>query len=942
MASQTTLLDVFDSFAGTVNTMLDIDRKEMERAAEMDVLNWQAKFREESDQFVNDLYRTTDENWNDNMTLAEQWDDRLNQFLTETRDRTKSANPYTQRQIEKMLTGYEATLRNDLRSKASAKMNEHAVLTMQDTADINRRTLNGQERINANGEVYRQAYMNGTIDETNYRRLMLAETEQTVSDYYTDRVTELTDAALKDGLKSWESIEAEIRADTQSFTNLAGDQVDQDKFRDNALKNGEKLYYAKLGELQDKNANSLSEAFLRIISMESASQQYTAARSVLADMDQTMSGNRLDETRRNSYARIFASFVNDYLDEQSRLAAASARASGSGSGTGTTKADTLKYEEYIKDFPENAVTQLVSGSLKDDVFYAVKDEVINILYGALSGNYLPDNPEESVIWSENKSQNPNIAESLWTTQYRAQVENAFEKAFRSRFSNDGAFSSVWNKFKSILDDTQNYDKNNFDMLMDYTIDLLASTPANQMSKIPDEMDKFMNACVYTKTRNALLFPKSPANRQESYADSDIAKYALAAQENDVIFTDLYGNRKVAHGADVGEGSAYVDSQIYGVAKWLGLESRQGLSWQYEATDYDENTSIIVSHKGRNYKIEATPNGKDYQVFDVTGNGHEAVPDHRGVYEQRRKEKQDAVNAANNAAWEAQLRDEDPEGYDFGKDLESMSEPSAAVNIFMNKMNMGDIKEKWSWDAESYGAADRKWDVRNVAEYIYENRNNKNQATEYYKALSLLPDDYDSLSQSDKNKAFDNARETFEKIYNDQDEDKVLYFVGSSDPNTWLESQNGSSSQGTATPPPIKPIPTVSKEATAQVSSAASAAWKNTLQENLAGQDNVPAVITALGTRLKNVETTWKSGKENKLSLVSDADTVLKQFISTNTKEEIRKGLEVMGFDCSSDDKLRAAQKQYKEFSDAIRYQLIAGQLTLEQAKEKSTTKFGKK
>ena len=169
----------------------------------------------------------------------------------------------------------------------------------------------------------------------------------------------------------------------------------------------------------------------------------------------------------------------------------------------------------------------------------------------------------------------------------------------------------------------------------------------------------------------------------------------------------------------------------------------------------------------------------------------------------------------------------------------MSEPSAAVNIFMNKMNMGDFKEKWSWDAESYGAADRKWEVRNVAEYIYKNRNNKNQATEYYKALSLLPDDYDSLSQSDKNKAFDNARETFEKIYNDQDEDKVLYFVGSSDPNTWLESRNGSSSQGTATPPPIKPIPTVSKEATAQVSSAASTAWKNTLQEDLAGQSSPP-------------------------------------------------------------------------------------------------------
>ena len=158
---------MFDSFAGTVNTVLDIDRKEMERAAEMDILNWQAKFRVESDQFMNDLYRTTDENWSDQYTLAEQWDDRLNQFLSTTRDNLKNANPYMQRQIEQMLTGYEATLRNDLRSKASAKMNEHAVLTMQDTADINRRTLNGQERINANGEVYRQAYMNGTIDETN-------------------------------------------------------------------------------------------------------------------------------------------------------------------------------------------------------------------------------------------------------------------------------------------------------------------------------------------------------------------------------------------------------------------------------------------------------------------------------------------------------------------------------------------------------------------------------------------------------------------------------------------------------------------------------------------------------------------------------------------------------------------------------------------------------
>lgn len=949
MASQTTLFDVFDSFAGTVNTVLDIDRKEMERAAEMDILNWQAKFRVESDQFMNDLYRTTDENWSDQYTLAEQWDDRLNQFLSTTRDNLKNANPYMQRQIEQMLTGYEATLRNDLRSKASAKMNEHAVLTMQDTADINRRTLNGQERINANGEVYRQAYMNGTIDETNYRRLMLAETEQTVSDYYTDRVTELTDAALKDGLKSWESIEAEIRADKQSFTNLTGDQVDQDKFRVNALKNGEKLYYARLGELQDKNANSLSEAFLRIISMESASQQYTAARSVLADMDMTMGGNRLDESRRNSYARIFASFVNDFLDEQSRLAAASARASDSGSGTDNSAVQ-KSIKDYIKAAPATAFSQYFAGDFSS--VYGAMEAYSEELKDAFIYEHELGDRDTPINYKEYKGYDAAVSD--WAYVYNADVIDGFFAALNDKLKQaGGSFNTVYQKYENIMKDFKNGNLKDYDPAVmgdffDFVLDTVASTPPDKLGDIEKAMDSWLNAVAYTKQRSKLFFdPKYSSVRYGndgtySYSNKEIAEFAKAAAENDIIFTDFYGRERVPRGANVGQDSALVASQMHGVARWLGLENYDGLSWQYEATDNDEKTSIIVGYKGKNYKIEATADGKNYQVFDVTGNKHEAVEDHRGVYEQRRKEKQDAVNAANNAAWEAQLRDEDPEGYDFGKDLESMSEPSAAVNIFMNKMNMGDFKEKWSWDAESYGAADRKWEVRNVAEYIYKNRNNKNQATEYYKALSLLPDDYDSLSQSDKNKAFDNARETFEKIYNDQDEDKVLYFVGSSDPNTWLESRNGSSSQGTATPPPIKPIPTVSKEATAQVSSAASTAWKNTLQEDLAGQDNVPAVITALGTRLKNVETTWKSGKENKLSLVSDADTALKHFISTNTKEEIRKGLEAMGFDCSSDDKLRTAQKQYKEFSDAIRYQLIAGQLTLEQAKEKSTTKFGKK
>lgn len=745
MASQTTLLDVFDSFAGTVNTMLDIDRKEMERAAEMDVLNWQANFRVESDKFLDNLYRTTDENWDDKYSLAEQWDDRLTQFLTETRDRTKSANPYTQRQIEKMLTGYEATLRNDLRSKASAKMNEHAVLTMQDTADINRRTLSGQERINANGALYRQAYVNGTIDETNYRRLMLAETEQTVSDYYTDRVTELIDAALRDGLKSWESIEAEIRADRQSFTNLAGDQVDQDKFRDNSLKNGEKLYYARLGELQDKNANSLSEAFLRIVSMESASQQYTAARAVLADMDMTMGGNRLDESRRNSYARIFASFVDGYLSDQAKQAAASARASGSGNGTALS----MKFSDYIKSFPETAVTQLVSGSLKDDVFYAVKDASVTALYEALSGNYLPDNPAQSVVWTENKKQNPYVAESLWTTQYKAQVENAFGKALRDRFGKDGDYSTVWNKFQNILDKAQDYDQTNFSMLLDYTIDLLASTPANRMNTIPDEMDKFMNACVYTQTRNKLLFPESPAARQESYADKVIANYAKAAAENDVVFTDYNGIRRIASGADVGEGSAFVDSQIYGVAKWLGLESRQGLSWQYEATDYDENTSVVVSYKGRNYKIEATPDGKDYQVFDVTGNKHEAVEDHRGVYAERREEKQNAVVQANQRIADTIQKQNDPEAA-FRAAVYGTGSSTAQAERAANRMPkiVEDVlgrEQAQKWNSDGYSYESRMLDVDKVINAI-RTASDYDRGT-YYRDMGILT----QYEYADKNK-----------------------------------------------------------------------------------------------------------------------------------------------------------------------------------------------
>ena len=547
MASQTTLLDVFDSFAGTVNTMLDIDRKEMERAAEMDVLNWQAKFRVESDQFVNDLYRTTDENWNDNMTLAEQWDDRLNQFLTETRDRTKSANPYTQRQIEKMLTGYEATLRNDLRAKAAAKMNEHAVLTMQDTADINRRTLNGQERINANGEVYRQAYINGTIDETNYRRLMLAETEQTVSDYYTDRVTELTDAALKDGLKSWESIEAEIRADTQSFTNLAGDQVDQDKFRDNALKNGEKLYYARLGELQDKNANSLSEAFLRIISMESASQQYTAARSVLADMDQTMGGSRLDEGRRNSYARIFASFVNDYLDEQSRLASASARASGSGSGTDNSAVQ-KSIKDYIKAAPDTAFAQYFAGDFSS--VYGAMEAYSEELKDAFIYEHEFGDKDTPINFKEYKGYDAAVSD--WAYVYNADVLNGFLDALGNHLKDaKGGFNTVYQKYENIMKDFKNGNLKDYDPAVmgdffDFVLDTVASTSPDKLGDIEKAMDSWLNAVAYTKQRSKLFFdPKYSTVKYGndgtySYSNKEIAEFAKAAAENDIIFTDFYG------------------------------------------------------------------------------------------------------------------------------------------------------------------------------------------------------------------------------------------------------------------------------------------------------------------------------------------------------------------------------------------------------------------
>lgn len=749
MASQTTLLDVFDSFAGTANAVLDIDRKEMERAAEMDILNWQAKFRVESDQFVNDLYRTTDENWNDNMTLAEQWDDRLNQFLAATRDKTQGANPYTQRQIEKMLTGYEATLRNDLRAKASAKMNEHAVLTMQDTADINRRTLSGQERINANGALYRQAYVNGTIDETNYRRLMLAETEQTVSDYYTDRVTELTDAALKDGLKSWESIEAEIRADKQSFTNLAGDQVDQDKFRDNALKNGEKLYYARLGELQDKNANTLSEAYVRIVRMESAAQQYTAARSVLKDMDLTMGGNRLDRTVRDSYARVFASFMNDYLDGQAKLA------SGSGSGTDNSAVQ-KSIKDYIKAAPATAFSQYFAGDFSS--VYGAMEAYSEELKDAFIYEHELGDRDTPMNYKEYKGYDAAVSD--WAYVYNADVIDGFFAALNDKLKQaGGSFNTVYQKYENIMKDFKNGNLKDYDPAVmgdffDFVLDTVASTPPDKLNEIENAMDKWLNAVAYTKNRSKLFFdPKYSSVRYGndgtySYSNKEIAEFAKAAAENDIIFSDFYGRERIARGANIGQDSALVASQMHGVARWLGLENYDGLTWQYEATDNDENTSIIVGYKGRNYKIEATPDGKDYQVFDVTGNKHEAVEDHRGVYAERREANKQAVDNARAEAYIANLKTLDPAAAFWALFTESERDSAdSAVN---------EIKKE-----DEYGRGTYYRDIGILSQYEYADKNKIKIVDSLFNSAAaqfLINEGY--LDEKDRNytEAVDDARQ----------------------------------------------------------------------------------------------------------------------------------------------------------------------------------------
>jgi len=48
------------------------------------------------------------------------------------------------------------------------------------------------------------------------------------------------------------------------------------------------------------------------------------------------------------------------------------------------------------------------------------------------------------------------------------------------------------------------------------------------------------------------------------------------------------------------------------------------------------------------------------VFDVTGNGHEAVPDHRGVYDEQRQKNVDAYNAATGAAAQEYRKQTDPD------------------------------------------------------------------------------------------------------------------------------------------------------------------------------------------------------------------------------------------------------------------------------------------
>ena len=545
----------------------------------------------------------------------EDWETEVNNFFAEIKSGMGNKNsPYYCRnnlqamQFNEILEQNRVGVSAKVGLMAEERQAQKDIVNVSNAKDQLATMYGGMDYINKCNELDRQLYLTGRLNPQQYQQQM----DLNFKKGYTQTHLNFFDANLDEAIQNGESYESykkrvEEAIPEMKHKDINGLEIDFDKsaLDEQINKTWKQTYYAKLSDIQQGNANKLSQIVQSMKQQQTAEGRLTVARQGQMVMN-GMKGLQLSEDDRLKYAAYFDLFTST-----------KGSGSGSGSGSGESKPSD-SYDKLCKAAPETAYQLWLEGKA-GNLYDCTNLVSYNLQNEWFTGNYKENfgkdvnerNEDFNMLYKGSTSQE---------TLTDAGIKMILEKYPQAK-------NLMANNFKGLITDMQknpkDYGTATVGELANYMLDTLAGSNANLTDdQFIEGFKKHINDCYVEKCKFVTLDKKGKLQKTfDAKSPKGIAQAARLAQEKDFVYT-YNGNEVWAAGKKeaLEAKGGVVDVLKNAVVGTLGIpENERGkLDFYYKPNpeSNDMQSTPIITYKNNAYEVIPNDDDKGFMLRDV--------------------------------------------------------------------------------------------------------------------------------------------------------------------------------------------------------------------------------------------------------------------------------------------------------------------------------------
>lgn len=608
----------FDEAFDIIDTGLGIIDKKLEEDSQIQ-LNY---MRNQFNQRVNDQLNSMREsdNW-------ENWETQMNGFLDKIAGESSNKdspfyckNQYMDQRFRQMIQNEVPALTQKAHEMAyqSESVHKWEMYRQNRAADFNN-GLSMQTCYDNGLKELDEMLSEGRINESEYYKQL----DTLYADVYTKRLTKDVEGLFDSGIeanmsfdKIWDKYESEVKNDLIK-KDRDGKEIPMDRteLTDRAKKQLENTYNAKVKDIQNENAGTLSELYARMLNAGTEAEK-ERIRDIGSRTVTTMTGLQLSPAQRAEWAYKFGK----HFDKSG---------SGSGSGSGGSQKKLLK--EFAQENKASMIANTAEGLITPE---EAKEALNEVIISALMNGEIKDYQATSYKDAQGIIK-------LHGSQY---VESFYSDLIDTIFNKDktGKFAGTTNMLKKLTTDISKNPELYGETTMGYVnsalVDIVVSNNLNNFTDkdLMDFISNTVNSAYAAKVeslQNKMVMQKDKEGNDTGYFDYKNDKQrkeylttaTQAAEENDVIYSDKNGVVHFKSDADKEAVTKYTDNARLEVARSIGVNP-ENLKVSYKKDKYGDEITVpeFTSKSGTKYHLEAIKDKKgnaiDYKI--VTDRGEE--------------------------------------------------------------------------------------------------------------------------------------------------------------------------------------------------------------------------------------------------------------------------------------------------------------------------------